>query len=373
MKFIACADLHITDKMPYSDDKNDRQNELLNAWKEVCDCAREHGSNTILIAGDVFDDINISPKAFDIFSAMLDISKGMTKIVISGNHETDESGGAFVKTLAHIPSIDTGIISPSSKISGWRIVSLYNVDLVIFDFYNSFTNLLIGIREALKKTNPNKIKIMVGHQSVVGMEMRNSTICTQGIPQNWFNRKGIIGENFDLVLMGDFHKAQKLKSDVEGYYLGSLIQHSFRDEGTTPSFRLIDIQENKISTKQININCPKFHTIQFIEGKLEPNLDVISKNGYIRVTIVGTQSYIDSKPTNKLKELIELKCKPKKLMISNPTVTCSVPTLETVAVSRLMNNEELIEKIISTDNNKLPTKLLYYVGIKYLKRSQQYK
>jgi hypothetical protein len=100
-------------------------------------------------------------------------------------------------------------------------------------------------------------------------------------------------------------------------------------------------------------------------------MGVITNNGYIRISVIGTQSYVDSININKVRDEIIEKYTPKKILLSNPTVTCSVPKLESMVVSRLMNDEELVDKIISTGNSLLPDKLLYDTGIKYLRRARE--
>lgn len=366
MKFLACGDLHITDKMPYG---NERKEELISAWQQMISYASQNNIEWIIITGDVFDDINVSPASFEIFRKMIDRTFNMKFIICSGNHEIDEAGNSVVKILCNFFR-DKELYAPLSY-DRERVVTISNdTDILLFDYHHSHAELKISMRECLRESDGER-KIFVGHQPVEGMEMRDSVLCTHGIPKKWFTKKGIIGKNFDLVLMGDFHRMQPITGDIEAYYTGSLIQHSFRDEGGTPSFFEVNLDGKQgIEVKHISVDCPLFHTIKYVEGKSEPDQKHISQGAYIRITITGTKEYIESLNIDSIKEkMIESK-KPKKIFLSNPTITCSIPKTSKQVVSRLMTDEELVGKIISEDKNKLPDKLLYDVGVKYLRRAK---
>jgi DNA repair exonuclease SbcCD nuclease subunit len=371
-KFIVCADLHITEKMPYG--ATDRIEELLKAWGEVCLCATNHKIKDIVIAGDIFDDINVSPASLEIFSEMMRRSFDINKWVISGNHDIDECGRSIVKGISNLwmwPAYRSPIGSPSPWSSNYFIHSITaNVDLIMFDFHRSYLDLQTNIDEAIEESNTQK-RIFIGHQPIEGMEMSGSTVCINGMPKSWLTNKGIIGKNFDLVLMGDFHKRQKLKGSVEGYYVGNLIQHSFRDEGAIPSFTVVEIEGNEINVDMIDSRAPRFHTIRYIEGEADPDLKGITRKSYIRILVVGTQEYVNSIDTNKVHEKIVSLFNPIKILIPSPIITCSAPNLQGVSISRLMSDKELVEKIISTSNTDLPDKELYEVGIEYLDKAKQ--
>lgn len=367
MKLIACGDIHITDKMPYSSKESDRSDQLLNAWGQMINKANEEEIKIIIITGDTFDDINVSPRAFEIFTLMLTMAQGKEIIIIAGNHECDEEGNAIVKQMGNF--ISTGIVSvePGMKYSVIRADKDH--DFLLFDYHHSHYELNVSIRKALRESGM-PYKIFVGHQPIEGMEMRDSVLCTHGIPKKWFKKNGLIGKNFSLVLMGDFHRPQSLKGDIEGYYTGSLIQHSFKDEKGESSFLVVDTEEGTVEA--IPIDAPKFHTLRFIEGKKRPDPKALTKGGYIKIIMIGTQEYIDSIDIKEVTEKIVDEYKPIKLLVSNPTITDSIPSVSEVSVSRLMNDEELVEKIISNDQGStLPDKLRYDTGIKYLRRVRE--
>ena len=370
MKFIVCGDIHITDKMPYSSKQNDRSKELEAAWSEVCKAAREENIKYIVIVGDVFDDINASPKSFAIFSKMMEMSKGIHKIMVAGNHEVDEDGNAIVKELGDYEK-DLSITCPLPEHKSRCFPISDDADLLMFDYHHSYADLKISIREMLRKSKA-AYKIFVGHQPIEGMEMRDTMLCTHGIPKSWFKKNGIIAKNFDMVLMGDFHRMQILKGDVEGYYTGSLIQQSFRDEGGDNSFLIVDLDgEYSAEVSFRYTHAPKFHTLKFVEGKIDPDIRELSKNCYVKITVTGTQEYIDSINIEEVKKEVIEKYEPISLIVSNPTITGSIPAIENSSVSRLMSDEELVDKIVSSDISILPDKLRYDVGIKYLRRARK--
>jgi DNA repair exonuclease SbcCD nuclease subunit len=370
MKFIACGDLHISEKMPYSNKGQDRCYELLSAWNQVCIEARRQQIRHIVITGDIFDDINVSPRAMEVFDTIVNQSSDITKIIVSGNHEIDEEGNSVIKSIAHMAR-HLNLISPSPCEKNTVVHFRNDTDLFLFDYHHSYQELKASIRESLRMSDA-EYKIFIGHQPIEGMEMREAKFCTHGLPKKWFEKKGIIEKNFDLVLMGDFHRMQILKGKVEGYYTGSLIQNSFRDEGSTPGFLIVNLDgEYSTEVKIVPIRCPQFHTVRFIEGKPEPDLRYLTKGGYIKITIIGTQKYVDSINIRRINDEIIGKYEPIKVLLSNPTITCSIPEIKDMTVSRLMSDGELVEKIISTDEEStLPDKLLYDVGIKYLKQAK---
>jgi len=374
MRLIAIGDIHISDNIPYSSQTNDRlQNELMGAMNQVMVVCKEEDINHVVVAGDIFDRIDISPREMEAFKKFVRMAQDhdVQLFMISGNHEVDEEGNAVIKGLAELmgfkhAATPTLITPPCGH--KWMNVSVgHDFELCLFDYHHLQQELFDDIRKALKASETDT-RIFVGHQPVETMLMSNSIACTYGVPAVWFDSAGIIGKNFNISIMGDFHRTQYLPDG--GIYTGSLIQNSFKDEGSTPSYHIVDTVKKTITSKPIK--CPRFHVIRIVEGRAGgPDYDALTKGGYIRISMIGTKEFVEGFNLDELKEKIIDEYSPIKLMLANPTITCSIPKVEDMFVTRLMSDEELVERIIKKKETELPEKMLYEAGVKYLRRARE--
>lgn len=369
MKFISIGDVHISDNLPFSSNAHDRLwLELVPALSQVAEYAIDNDINSIVIAGDVFDSINISPKEFQAFSQFMGMTEGMYKYIIAGNHDSDEAGNAITKHMS-----DSRVRTPPVN-KKWSVEYLCDdTDLLLFDFHHSELDLIASIRLALRAARKGRRRIFVGHQAVAGAKLRHETISTVGIPGDWFANytdiggAGIIGKNFELVIMGDYHLHQKIPG---GFYTGSLVPLSFRDESSVPAFHVIDTDHLNTMVSH-PIKTPLFHMVKFVEGKELPDLHGIPKGAYVRVVFIGSKQWVEAHDVKKITDLIIQYAVPLKLMVSEPTITSSDDVKHTT-FSSIMTDEELVRKVIDAERElTIHEGLLYEQGVKYLKLARE--
>ncbi len=102
MKMIHCSDIHLDAVMSgFSDSEKaeERRNEILLTFVRMIRYAAKNDVRAILIVGDLFDGIRISPATLDIVEKCIKGNPEIDFFYISGNHEKD----AFISSLTEIP------------------------------------------------------------------------------------------------------------------------------------------------------------------------------------------------------------------------------------------------------------------------------
>lgn len=218
-RIIHLADLHIR----YTTQKNgiDRYNEYYEVFNNLINMVKTiKESSLIVICGDIFH-FKTSQKSssLKLWNYLLyELTSLFPVIVITGNHDYDMESN----------NLD------------W-IESSYECD----NFFHlnetgiyGFNNLLIGI-SALKDDKILKMErmdnykhIQLYHGTINDSKLCNNNLISSNITIDSF------GE-FDLLLLGDIHKYQKLKSNVA--YSGSLIQQNIGESIYNHGFLLWDL------------------------------------------------------------------------------------------------------------------------------------
>ncbi|MCC5921424.1 MAG: exonuclease subunit SbcD [Cyclobacteriaceae bacterium] len=126
MKILHSADWHLGKKLKtYS-----RLNEQEAVLKELCDYCENENVDAILIAGDVFDTVNPSVKAIELYNESLRRLSNQGKrlvIVIAGNHDSAERLETYNPLTQNLSIISYGFhdkIIPSGPLSEhWEVIA----------------------------------------------------------------------------------------------------------------------------------------------------------------------------------------------------------------------------------------------------------
>lgn len=86
---------------------------------------------------------------------------------------------------------------------------------------------------------------------------------------------------FDYVMLGHYHKPQRIKGTKNVYYTGSPIQHSFNDEGEDHGFLVVDTKKGAKGIQFLSLGFPKFITVKTKEELEKIDFD----SNYVRVQI----------------------------------------------------------------------------------------
>ena len=102
IKMIHCSDIHLDAVMSGLTDKTkaeERRNEILLTFVRMVRYAAKNGIKAVLIVGDLFDSIRISPATIDIVEKCITGNRDIDFYYVAGNHEKD----AFLRELSEIP------------------------------------------------------------------------------------------------------------------------------------------------------------------------------------------------------------------------------------------------------------------------------
>lgn len=368
MKFMVLADVHINENMPYNRKGHNRLEEevypaLIGSIKQ----SLINKVDDIIIAGDLFDSIRVSPAELEVLERYMmefENSSISNLIVIAGNHEVDESGKAVVHKIYKKQGLQ-------SYKGNWHITRWHGEqDVTTFfflDFCHTLNEVRRRLRDMIKSDAPGK-RVLIAHQPVEGAWFK-ATKSINGIPRAWFKKTSIIGKHFDFCMFGDFHKHQPLPYN-KGFYIGNLTQNDFRDEDNQPQMIIVDTKD--FSIKTINSFAPTFHTLRIIQG-IVPNYNNIRKGSYVRVIVEGKKKFVKEFNKEKLKKKLVAKYKPKMILMAEPTILTSTKVRRMVT-RRMVSDEELVSQVIKKDSGTtVSDKVLYDYGVSYLRKARNQK
>jgi len=366
MKLIALGDIHIDDSLPYSDPPGNRlEEELIPAWTQVLKYAQEHKIINMALSGDTFNNISVSPRELCAFLQMFKLASthGIQNIYAnSGNHELDEKGFSIIQYLKEIGFIK---LWHPEHLSRCCIIGDFCMHMI--NFCHEETDFLKTLHSTLENCNAKR-RILLAHQAVRGSKLK-AIKSAKGLSEELFKKSGMLGANFALCIFGDFHRSQDLPYK-KGFYTGCIVQQDFRDEGSTPSFYVVDTTD--MSYKRIPLDVPCFHTV-IVEEAENTHISKIEHSGYIKIVLTGTAKFVkdftNSKQLDKLVKYYKKEYKPRRVVIASPHITEKI--IPTKAMMRQLNDEELIQQVIDNDTtSEVPDKKLYLNGLNFIKRAR---
>ncbi len=277
----------------------------------VLDQAQLHQVESIIITGDVFDDVRPQYNLIILFIEWLQRCEehNIAVHIILGNHDLLRSGSIYSSSLDILSSCEFNKVFFHKKISTLHLNDM-GITLMPFRDRRSFntdsnTEALNILRDAvpyeLAGIDLLAKKVIVGHLAIEGSiplgfelgELSNELFC----PVDMF-------KGYDYVFMGHIHKHQVLSQDNPYVaHTGSMDTSNFGETDQDKFITILDTDSKnffrhiKIPTrpiKQIDINIPKncMNVMQFIENSLIEENDLDEAIVRINITLFGSQSAI---------------------------------------------------------------------------------
>ncbi len=246
---IHCSDIHIRNAQRH-EEYAEQLTRFIDKCKEISE-PYEREEVRILIAGDlVHQKLIVSNELFSFTSMFIRNLESIAQVlVISGNHDLlidNKSKKDTMSAIFETASFQNSIFIDS--LLGYKsgVIIDDNVAWALYSIYDDYKR--PDIETAIAE-NPDCKVIGVYHGPVCGVTLNNGLICNEGVTD------GSIFQGCDVVMAGDIHKRQIIKSgDVKIVYPGSLIQQTFGEtitqhgfaawnvENLTPKF--IDLETN---------------------------------------------------------------------------------------------------------------------------------
>lgn len=309
----------------------------------------------IIITGDiVHSKTEMSPEMIDVAGQLLlKLSNICPTYIIAGNHDVNLNNKNRLDALTPIVNLLQAQTNNLHYLIDTGVYTVADTDLVVLSVFN----------DIFTKINKNDIKsknkIALFHGTVNGSKTDTGMI----LKNDKIDLK--LFDGYDMVLLGDIHKHQKLQSyhidnnivKPEIVYAGSFAQQNHGEDFNNHGFVLWDVDNRK--SKLININNDfGYYTIKVKDNKMS-NYNDIPTNPRLRVIIE------DDTPYSVAKELItELRKqrnvqsviinKLKKVIDNTPSLTENVDTtkIENVIgnIKNALYQNQLIEEYILSNH-----------------------
>ena len=283
MKILHTSDWHLG-AMFHSQKRNEEFDKVLE-W--LLDIIKKENIEAIIIAGDIFDSnlpSNRATEQYYSFLAGARLAGVRSLIVTAGNHDSASFLEAPGEILKHLNVYVTGRISPLEPES--VIIPLENSEgataavvcavpyLRESDIRKAGSGEDIEVQEnkrlegilayyqavcaRAEKLYPQIPVIVTGHFFADEANYYNSL---QAVPV------GKLPENISYLALGHLHAFQQIKSRINAWYSGSLLQMNFKEQPEVKKVLILDTDNLKEAPQAIQV--PSFQRIETVSGSLK--------------------------------------------------------------------------------------------------------
>lgn len=223
MRFIFTADVHLkmwSDKEYTDDGLPLKLKEILDAVEQMCVYAEKNNIENIIIGGDLNDTKGIaSVRAFVLFKQLVSKHPDIHFYILHGNHDAVASEYQNVESAVQLVDGYDNVTT---------ITSTHVVDNLLFIPYSK------TIGEEISNSDATRQNILISHFGL------NEATLSSGISiKSSISARHL--EKFNLVLLGHYHKPQKIVSgNVNIYYVGSPIAIRRDEAGEVKRFLVVD-------------------------------------------------------------------------------------------------------------------------------------
>lgn len=281
MRILHTADWHLGKKLNENIELIDVQEHLL---QQILDILNEEKLDVFVLAGDIYQTIQVSDEATRLLNEFL--REAVLKhrdtyfILINGNHDPAEKlnfgSDLMVENLKIISRLNynnlpisinkDGIIYDFYPIPFYR-VNDYRFQPSINDSIRETKDIYQHIFKQLKLNKQHK-NILITHTAIDFMNRQERTDSEEDTYGNVGLVPSDLFSDFDLVLLGHYHKYQKLSDNI--YYSGSIYKYSEREYNHKKGILIHDLENNKSSFVPLTPS----KDLHYIEGTF---MDLINK------------------------------------------------------------------------------------------------
>jgi DNA repair exonuclease SbcCD nuclease subunit len=277
------ADVHAYNALPHArpskEGRTDRLDDVLRVLKQVETYARDNCVNDLFILGDLFDKNLLDAVTLEeTLWALSYWAKPGTRnlLVLPGNHEEAGRGsGRFaVDALelfgARVLRNGERFIVGDSTFWPVEYGSKESIEREIES---------IGLCDISPRSTPG-MHVLLVHCPVLGASM-GSDVCDDGV------NPLLLTNDFDATLAGHFHTHQSFGE--AGFYLGSPLQHSYRDCGEVRGFWDITFDAGVVRSTFVESVAPRFWVADGW-GNFPVAIEDAKPGDYVRVDVACTHA-----------------------------------------------------------------------------------
>lgn len=283
IKIVHIADLHLDSPFAGSgiSEREEKRNELLGAFSQVCKICRDENIDLLLIAGDFFDGDFIRRETADFLSQKFEEMNNTRIFIAPGNHDPYNSDSPYKSTKfpsnVHIFTTET-----------LEAVDIPELNTVVYGYG------FVGEKMHEKPTlgiNPKdktKINILVGHADV-------------DVPlSQYYNINGsdLAASGLEYAALGHIHKfgGINIYGNTACAYSGCLMGRDFGECGSK-GIIVGEIKKNNVNLnfrtvseslyEDITVNITDMNLSQTITSIVE-KCNMLSEKTSVRITLCGT-------------------------------------------------------------------------------------
>ena len=203
----------------------------------------------IVITGDLLHSkTDLSPECIQItYNFLKNLSKILPVILIPGNHDVNMNNKERLDSITAI----IADLTENYPIHYLLNSGIYNMNNLLFYHASIFDYNIVPANDLQYQKNQTKIALF--HGRINGVELYNGIKLTGETSSS--NNKTITAsafDNYDLVLLGDIHKQQFIKSNIA--YAGSLIQQNIGEDLLNHGLILWDVKKKTGKFERIKNN-----------------------------------------------------------------------------------------------------------------------
>ena len=282
MKIIHCSDLHLDSKMKSnlnSKKAKERRDEILITYQNMVKFAVENDVKIILIAGDMFDQKNISIKARNIVKDSIVLNPNIDFIYLKGNHDEN----VFLADIETMPQNLKLFNSSKWTKYNYGKITISGIEFGSIGEHEIYNSLIL---------NKNEFNIVTMHGQESKYEIKDKT--------EIINLQSLKNKNIDYLALGHIHQFKQEKLDLRGTYCysGCLEGRGF-DECGEKGFVLLDIDEQNLNYTtrfitfasrklyEINLDVSNSSTTTDVEKIIDNNVKEIEEKSLIKIVLNG--------------------------------------------------------------------------------------
>ena len=270
IKIIHTGDLHLGMTFKSLGDKSKlHRRDCQNVFSKIVDLCIKEKVDSLLIAGDLFDDPNPSKSivTFVIDELKRLQEKNISAFIISGNHDPYKKESVWFGYRYKFPS--NVIIFDCNNLEPKTVGNLTVYGIA----YTNNTKEPLNNFKAEKNDNFN---VGLVHGSTLNLKVEED-------PEYSYRpikKLQIDNSNLDYLALGHFHDLLEIKGKVKCFYSGSPEGLSFKNNADS-SVLLVKYLDGKVNVKPIKTAIKEFHTLEIDCTKLDNDLElrkVLEKN-----------------------------------------------------------------------------------------------